>query len=72
MAISQDNSDLRGCGTLAGKFADVVDDGLGRGFEPGGHGARVGNRRGADAFAFAVKTTHLCGLCGIGTSSRAI
>ncbi len=61
VTIPQHNTNLRrGC-TFPCKLADIVDDGLGGGLEPGGHGARIRDRGGADAFAFAVKTTHLCG-----------
>jgi len=60
MTIPQHNTNLRRCGTLSRKLADIVDDGLRGGLEPGGHGAGVWDRGGADAFAFAVKTAHLC------------
>jgi hypothetical protein len=63
MAVSQDNADLRRGGALASQLADVVDDGLGSALEPGGHAARVGDGRGRDALAFAVKTTHVWRWC---------
>ena len=64
MAVPQHYTDLRRCGTLSCKLADVIDDGFGGRFEPSGNGAGVRDCGGADAFAFAVKTTHLCDLVG--------
>jgi hypothetical protein len=62
MAVSQNDTDLRGSRTLSGKFADVVDHGLGGALEPGRHGSRVWDGRGADTLSIAVKTTHGGGL----------
>jgi hypothetical protein len=62
MAVPENNANLRRRGAFPRELADVVDHGFGRGLEPGRHGAGVGDGGGADAFAFAVKTTHLCEL----------
>lgn len=62
MAIPEDNTDLRRSGTLAGKFADIVDDLVGAALEPGGNAARVWDGGRGDTLAFAVKTTHVGGL----------
>lgn len=61
MAIPQHDTNLRGCGALLRELADLVDDGVGGGFEPGGGGAGVGDGAGADALAVAVHATHICG-----------
>ena len=58
MAISQDNTDLRGGSTLLSELADLVNDLLGGGLEPGRGGAGVGDGRGRDALALGVKTAH--------------
>lgn len=65
MAIAENDTDLRGSSTLAGQLADVVDDGVGRALEPGGHAARVGDRRGGNTLALAVKATHFGGVEGL-------
>ncbi len=62
MTIPQHNTDLRGCGAFLCKLADLIDDLVGRDFEPGGCGARVGDRGGGNAFSIAVKPTHCGGL----------
>jgi hypothetical protein len=61
MTISQHNADLRRSGALPCEFADVVDNSLGVGLEPGGNGARVRDGRSTDTLSFTVKTTHDCG-----------
>lgn len=58
MAISQDNTDLRRGSALLSEFADLVNNLLGGGLEPGGGGARVGDRGGRNALALGVKTAH--------------
>lgn len=60
MGVTEDNTDLGRSGTLLGQLADVVDNLLGGGLEPRGGGARVGERRGRNALALGVKTTHFC------------
>lgn len=67
MGVTQDNTNLRGSGTLLGELADLVDDLLGGGLQPRGSGARVGDGGGRNALALAVKSTHLVwfgGFCG--------
>lgn len=46
MAVTQDNTDLGGGGTLLGQLADLLDDLLGGGLEPRGGVAAVGDSRG--------------------------
>ena len=58
MAIPQDNTDLTGRRTLLGELADLIDDLVGGGLEPGRRVARVRDRRGGNPLAVAVKTTH--------------
>ena len=65
MAISEDDTDLRGSGTLAGQLADVVNDGVGRALEPGGHAAGVWDRGGGNTLALAVEATHFGGIEGL-------
>jgi hypothetical protein len=65
VAVSQHNTNLGGSGAFSCELADVVDNGFGRGLEPGGNGAGVWDRRSADTFALAVKTTHVCGGGGV-------
>lgn len=67
VGVTEDNTDLRGGGTLLRELADLVDDLVGGGLEPRRGGARVGERRGADALALGVKTAHVV---GIGDLSR--
>lgn len=59
MAISQNNTDLRGSCTLLGQLADLVNDLIGGGLQPCGRIARVGDRGRGDTLALAVKTAHL-------------
>lgn len=59
VAVPQDDTDLRGSSTLPGQLADLVDDLLRGGLEPGRRGARVGDGGGRDTLALAVKATHL-------------
>jgi hypothetical protein len=61
VAVSKDNSDLRGRGTFSGKLADVVDDCLRGALEPGRYRSRIWDGRSADTLSLAVKTTHGCG-----------
>jgi len=63
--VPEDNTDLRGSCTLLGELADLVDDLLGGGLEPGGRGARVGDGAGGYTLSVAVKTTHDGGCCGV-------
>jgi hypothetical protein len=72
VAVAQNNTDLRGCGTLAGELADVVDDLVGGRLEPGRNTAGVWDGGGGNALALAVKTTHVgvCwAICRRGTSA---
>jgi hypothetical protein len=61
VAITEDDTDLRRCGTLASQFVDVVDDLVGAALEPGRDGTRVWDGRRGDTLAFAVKATHVGG-----------
>lgn len=62
VGVSEDNTDLRGGGTLPGELANLLNDLVGRGLQPGGGGARVGDGGGRNALSVAVKSTHLVGL----------
>lgn len=63
VAIPEDNTDLRGSSTLPGQLADLVNDLVGSGLEPGRGGTRVGDSRGRNALSLAVKTTHFEIVC---------
>lgn len=56
--ISEDDTDLRRRRSLLRELADLVNDLVGRGLEPGRRLARVGDGAGRDALAVAVQTTH--------------
>lgn len=58
VGVTEDDANLRGGSALLGELADLLDDLLGGGLEPGGRGARVGDGGGRDALALAVKTAH--------------
>lgn len=58
VGVTEDNTDLGRSGTLLGQLADVVDNLVGGGLEPGRGGARVGDGGGRNALSLAVKTTH--------------
>ena len=58
MRVTEDNTNLRRSSTLLSELADLVDDLVGGGLEPGRGGARVGDGRGGNALSLAVKTTH--------------
>lgn len=58
MTIPQHDTNLTRRRTLLGQFADLIDDLVWGGFEPGRRGSRVGNGAGGDAFAVAVKASH--------------
>ena len=62
VGVTEDDTDLRGSGTLLGQLADLVDDLIGGGLQPSGSGARVGDRGGRNTLSVAVKSTHLVGL----------
>jgi len=65
VGVTEDDTNLRRGGTLPGELANLLDDLLRSGLEPGGGSARVGERRGGDTLSLGVKTTHLGG-CGGG------
>lgn len=52
--ISENNTNLRGSGTLLGELADLVDDLLGGCLEPGGRSTRVWESRGRYALSVGV------------------
>lgn len=58
MRVTEDNTNLRRSSTLLSELADLVDDLVGGGLEPGRGGARVGDGGGGNALSLAVKTTH--------------
>jgi hypothetical protein len=59
MGVSEDNTDLgRSCSFLR-KLADLIDDLLRSGLEPGRRGTRVGSRAGRYALSIGVHSTHL-------------
>lgn len=57
VAVPENNTDLGGGGTLFGELADLVDDLIGGGLEPGRRAAGEGDGGGGNALALAVKTT---------------
>ena len=59
MGVTEDDTDLRGRSTLPGKLADLLGDLVGRGLEPRGGVAGVGDGGGRNALALAVKSTHV-------------
>lgn len=58
VAVTEDNTDLRGSSTLLGELADLVNDLVGGGLEPRRGSTRVGDSRRGNALSLAVKTTH--------------
>lgn len=65
MAVTEDDTNLRGGSTLLGELADLVNDLLGGGLEPRRRVARVGDRGGRNALSLGVKTAHLVGVVGV-------
>lgn len=61
MRVTEDDTNLRRGRALPGEFADLLNDLLGGGLEPGRRVAGVGDGRGRDTLALAVKTTHFVG-----------
>jgi len=61
VGVTEDNTNLRGGGTLPGELADLLGDLVGRGLEPRGGVAGVGDGGGRNALALAVKSTHFVG-----------
>lgn len=61
MAIPQHDTNLRRRRALLRELADLVDDLLRGGLEPGWRSTGVGDGGGADALAVAVHATHDCG-----------
>jgi hypothetical protein len=57
VAVTEDNTDLGRGSTLSGELADLVDDLVGGGLQPGGRRTAVGNSRGANTLSLAVHTT---------------
>lgn len=58
VAVTEDNTDLRGRSTLSGELADVVDNLVGSDLNPGSGGARVRESRRGNTLSLGVKTTH--------------
>lgn len=58
MAVTEDDTDLRGSGTLLGQLGDVLDNLVGGGLEPRWGSARVGDGGGGNTLALGVKATH--------------
>lgn len=61
VGVTENDTNLRGRGTLLGQLADLVDDLVGGGLEPGRRSARVRDGGGRNALALAVKSAHLVG-----------
>jgi hypothetical protein len=57
VAVTEDDTDLGGSGALFGELADLVNDLLGGGLEPGRRAAGEGDGGGGDALALAVEAT---------------
>lgn len=58
VGVTEDDTNLGGSSTLTGELADLLDNLLGGGLQPGGSGARVGEGAGRHALTLAVKSTH--------------
>ena len=58
VGVTEDDTDLRGSGTLLRELADLVVDLLGGGLEPCGRAARVGDGRSRYSLSVGVKSTH--------------
>lgn len=58
--VTENDADLRRGSTLLGHLADQVDNLLRSGLQPRRRSTGVGNRRGRNALALRVKTTHFC------------
>jgi hypothetical protein len=58
MGVTENDTNLGRSSTLTGQLADLLDNLLGSGLEPRRRIARVGDGRGRDTLALAVKTTH--------------
>jgi len=56
--ISEQDTYLRGSGTLTGELADLVDNLVGGGLEPAWGGPRVGDGGRRDSLSIRVKATH--------------
>lgn len=72
VGVTEDDTDLRGGSTLTGELANLVDDLLGGGLQPGGSGARVREGGGRHALALAVKSTHVVGVVVLMTAERLV
>jgi hypothetical protein len=70
VGVTEDDTNLRGGSTLPGELADLLDDLVGGGLEPGGSGARVGESGGRNALSLAVKSTHLVGFVLVVAAER--
>lgn len=57
VAVAEDDTDLGGSGALFGELADLVNDLVGGGLEPGRRAAGVGDGGGGNALALAVEAT---------------
>ena len=58
MGVSEDDTNLRGGGTLPGELANLLRDLVGGSLEPRRGVAGVGNGGGRNTLALAVKSTH--------------
>lgn len=58
VGVTEDDTDLGGGSTLLGELANLINDLLGGGLEPGGGVAGVGDGGGRNALSLGVKTTH--------------
>lgn len=57
VAVAENDTNLRGSGALPGELADLVNDLVGGGLEPGRRAAGVGDGGGRDALSLAVEAT---------------
>ena len=62
VGITENDTNLRGSSTLPGQLANLVDNLVGVGLQPGGESARIGESRGRNALTLAVKSTHFVDL----------
>lgn len=71
VAVTENNTDLRRGGTLLGELADLLNNLLGGGLEPGRGSTAVGESGGRNALSLGVKTTHsVCVVKGGGWLSK--
>ena len=70
VGVTENDANLGRGSTLSGELADLLNDLVGSGLEPGGSGAGVGESGGRNALALAVKSTHLVGFVLVVAAER--